>query len=82
MANRLTIDAFKRPVFRGKKYRKIKTFFKESKADEYALELEDVCPSQRFPPLVQRVAIGLGLGYVYRVCVPCDVKLDKQKLRS
>ena len=57
-------------TFFGKKYRRVKTFRKEDKADELAKELEAKYPSKRTPPVVERMPIGLGLGNLYRVYVP------------
>lgn len=56
--------------FHGKKYRRVKTFMDEKKADELAKELETKYPSKRIPPVVERMPIGLGLGNLYRVYVP------------
>jgi hypothetical protein len=56
--------------FYGKKYRRVKTFRDEKKADKLLKELEAKYPSKRTPPIIERMPIGLGLGNLYRVYVP------------
>jgi len=73
--NLFNIDAFKIPKYRGKKYKRVKTFRSEQKAEDFALQLEDQCESHRFLPLVVRVPIGWKFGYLYRVCIPKDMKV-------
>lgn len=70
----LGFDYFKNE-YKGKKYKKVKTFTNEKEADEYADTLTSKCKSKRFPPLVNRVAIGWKFGYRFRVCVPEDVEV-------
>jgi len=66
----LNVDALRHPVFRGRKYQRVKSFRKESQAKEYADELKQKIKSHRFPPIVEQVKIGWIFGYKYYVCVP------------
>jgi len=69
MAN-LSLEAFEKVKHRGRKYTRIKTFKKEKEANQYVEELKKTeMRSKRFPPIVQKVPIGFGLGYRYRVWV-------------
>lgn len=70
----LGFDYFKNE-YKGKKYKKVKTFKSEKEADEFADSLISKCKSKRFPPLVNRVAIGWKFGYRFRVCVPEDIEV-------
>jgi len=66
----LNVDALRHPVFRGRKYKRVKSFRKELRANEYAEELREKMKSRRFPPVVEQVKIGWIFGYKYYVCVP------------
>ena len=66
----LNVDALRHPVFRGRKYKRIRSFRKEKKAEEYRDKLEEKMKSRRFPPIVEQVRIGWIFGYKYYVCVP------------
>ena len=74
MKHDLSIDAWKAPRIDGWRYKKMKTFRSQKKAEEYAKSLEEhgsgSLRSKRMPTLVQQVRIGLGLGFLYRVCIP------------
>jgi hypothetical protein len=64
----LSLEAFEGMTRDGIRYKKIKTFRDETKAKEFIDTLES--RSRRHLPIIQKVAIGLKLGYVYRVWVP------------
>jgi hypothetical protein len=64
----LGFEAFEGMKRDGIKYKKIKTFKNKNKAKEFVETLE--AKSRRHLPIIQEVAIGLKLGYVYRVWVP------------
>jgi len=67
-------DAWESPTIHGVKYKKLKTFKgKDGKeqADDYVQDLLDRhVASHRNPPVIQKISIGLKLGYIYRVCIP------------
>lgn len=64
----LGFEAFEGIKRDGIKYKKIKTFRDEQKAKDFVETLET--RSRRHLPIIQKTAIGLKLGYVYRVWVP------------
>lgn len=64
----LSLEAFEGMTRDGIKYKKIKTFRDERKAKDFVETLET--KSRRHLPRIQKTAIGLKLGYVYRVWVP------------
>ena len=70
----MSVDAWKAPRINGWRYRKVKSFRSQHKAEEYAESIKDSdrnsLRSKRLLPVVQQVRIGLGLGFLYRVCVP------------
>ena len=72
----LNIDALRIGRYHGTQYRKVKSFInKPRKAEKFKEELQARMKSSRFPPIVEKVRIGLGLGYVYRVCIPKDMEV-------
>jgi len=72
----LNIDALRIGRYHGKQYKKVKSFVnKPKKANEFKNKLIDQFKSSRYPPVVEKVKIGLGLGYVYRVCIPKDIEV-------
>jgi hypothetical protein len=67
------MEAWKAPKVDGWRYKKMKTFRSQRKAEEYAESIKGDCGSlrsRRMPPIVQQVRVGLGLGVIYRVCIP------------
>ena len=77
MAN-LNIEALRIGNYHGKQYKKIKSFInKPKKANELKLKLMQHMKTSRFPPVIEKVRIGLGFGYVYRVCIPKDMEVNK-----
>ena len=70
----MSSNAWKAPRINGWRYRKVKTFRSQHRADEYAESIKDTdcnsLRSKRLLPVVQQVRVGLGLGFLYRVCVP------------
>jgi hypothetical protein len=79
---KLNVDALRGTVFRGKKYKTVKSFGSERKANELYERLKGLMPSKRFPPVVESVSVGkipilgIKLGRRYRVKIPYDVKLE------
>ena len=67
--------AFEKTKHKGKVYKKIKTFKNEQKAEEFANKLEKKMKSKRYFPIIERVPIGLGIGWIYRVCIPKDMEI-------
>jgi len=64
----LSFNAFEGITRNGIKYKKIKTFKDEKKAKEFIETLDT--KSRRHLPIIQKVNVGLKLGYVYRIWVP------------
>ena len=72
----LNVDALRIGVYHGKKYKKIKSFINnQRKAEKFKEKIQADMTTSRFPPIIEKVRIGLGLGYVYRVCVPKDMEV-------
>jgi len=63
-------SAYEKTRINGVTYRTVKTTRKEKKAEEFKKSLP--VQSRRHPPFVERVSIGLHLGYLYRVKVPVE----------
>lgn len=61
--------------YKGKNYKKVKTFKNEKEANTFADTLTSKCRSKRHPPIVKRVELGWKFGHRFRVCVPKDVKV-------
>lgn len=64
--------------FRGKPYKKAKSFFgrnAEEKAHEFADDLERKHHMRHAPPVVEKMRISKRLGFYYRVIVPKELKL-------
>ena len=80
---KLNVDALRGTVFRGKKYKTVKSFGSERKANELYERLKGMMPSKRYPPVVESVRVGkipilgINLGRRYRVKIPYDVKLKE-----
>ena len=72
---KLSIEALRMPKISGVKYKKVKTFRNEKKAQEFAEELQHQMRSRRHQPMIQQVKVGWHMGYVYRVCIPKGVKI-------
>ena len=73
----LCLDAFEKVSFKGRIYKKVDSFKKERDAEVFAKQLEKkVCRSKRFPPVIKKLRIGLGLGFRYQVYVPLDSEVD------
>lgn len=64
----LGFEAFEGMKRDGIKYKKIKTFKDEKKAQNFVETLDT--KSRRNLPVIQKVSIGLKLGYIYRVWIP------------
>ena len=68
--------AWERPNKDGLKYKKAKTFWGKNgkkKAEEYADQIKNelgISRRKQLQPIIQKVPIGLKLGYIYRVCIP------------
>lgn len=65
----ITVEALKKPIYHGMKYKRFKKFKKEKDANEYADGLK-TSYGKRYPPIVEKVKIGMKFGYWYYVCIP------------
>ena len=76
---KFNVDALKGTVFRGKKYRTLKSFGSKRKAELFYDKIESRMPSKRYPPVLESVKVGKLLGFDlgtrYRVKIPKDVKI-------
>lgn len=67
---RFSVEPLQSVKRRGIEYTVVKRFKDKKKAESYCKELEKTSKSKRVKPIIDRVSIGLYLGYVYRVCIP------------
>jgi len=67
---KLSLEAFESVRFKGKKYKVVETVKSQRKADMVASEWEGRIRSKRFPVIIKRIPIGLGLGCRFKICIP------------
>lgn len=70
----LGFEAFEKVKYHGKKYKRLKTCKTEREAELLVESIRSSLKSRRFVPVIQKIRIGLGLGYRYRVWIPIDAK--------
>ena len=67
----LNFEAVKKPKYKGRVYKRIKTFKDPAAAEVFLEELKKTSyRSKRYPPFIEKTSIGLRMGFVYRICVP------------
>ena len=76
--HKIGFGAYEKSIYKGMTYKKVRSFGKEDEAEQFSKVVEDVMPSKRFPVLIDKIPVGLGLGYRYLVCVPVQF-FDKVK---
>lgn len=76
--DKLGFDAIRKPGYNGKRYKKVKSFKSQKEAMDFADEIEYICPSKRYPPLVDIIPIW-GKRKKYNVCVPEEVNISEIK---
>ena len=71
----IKFDPVKRIEHNGIRYKRVKTFKSEHKAEVYLSRVNKSCRSKRYQAFIEQVKIGPGMGYIYRICVPKNMEV-------